>query len=264
MVDYYQVLGVKHTASTKEIKAAYKRLARLQHPDLNGGSAEAAEAFVQLSHARDILIDAKRRAEYDAQRHAAAPGPGAYAPVLKPTGENYLQRARSDVRIRQNLEKFLVTERIEARARRQAVFPIVAFLFAAFCVALIRPRIWRYSGTTGRAVILTLVSLGVCHTVLKIWTAIKLLPADQSGAKAINLPLLGKALSGPRALFLIGLAAIVFGLVGTFVGMSLSDLLSIAMPRFFDQSIRLELLLYPWVMVLFLNACHSVSQRLDI
>lgn len=265
MVDYYQVLGVKHTASTKEIKAAYKRLARLQHPDLNGGSAEAARAFVQLSHARDILmIDPTRRAEYDAQRHAAAPGPGAYAPVLKPKGEDYLQRARSDGRIRQNLEKFLVTEREAARARRQAVFPIVAFLFAAFCVALIRPRIWSYSGTTGRAVILTLVSLGVCHTVLKIWTAIKLLPEDQSGAKWVNLPLLGKALSGPRALFLIGLAAIGCGLVGTLVGMSLSDLLSIAMPRFFDQSIRLELLLYPWVMVLFLNACHSVSQRLDI
>ncbi len=44
----------------------------------------------------------------------------------------------------------------------------------------------------------------------------------------------------------------------------ISDLLSIAMPRFFDQSIRLGLLLYAWVMVLFLNACHWVSQRLDI
>jgi hypothetical protein len=264
MVDYYQVLGVKHTASSEEIKAAYKRLARLQHPDLNGGSAEGAQAFVQLSHARDILIDPKRRAEYDAQRHAAAPGPGAYAEVLKPTGENYLRRVRSDVRIRQNLENFQIAQRQEARALRQAVFPIVAFLFAAFCVALIRPRIWRYSGRTGRAVILTLVSLGVFHTVWKIWTAIKLLPEDQSGAKGVNLPLVGKALSGRRAVFLIGFAAIVCGLVGTLVGMSLSDLLSIAMPRFFDQSIRLELLLYPWVMVLFLNACHSLSQRLDI
>ena len=79
-----------------------------------------------------------------------------------------------------------------------------------------------------------------------------------------NLPLVGKALSGRRAVFLIGFAAIVCGLLGTLVGMSLSDVLSLAMPRFFDQSIRLELLLYPWVMVLFLNACHSVSQRLDI
>src|SRR2546423_10435099 len=100
MVDYYQVLGVKHTASSKEIKAAYKRLARLQHPDLNGGSAEA---FVQISHARDILIDPRSRAEYDAPRHAAAPGPGTYAAVLKPTGENSLPRARSEVRLRHNL-----------------------------------------------------------------------------------------------------------------------------------------------------------------
>jgi len=266
MVDYYHVLDVKHTASVKEIKAAYKRLARERHPDLNGGSTEAAEAFVLLSYARDILTDPKRRAEYDAERNAQ-PGPGAYAPVLKPAGVDYLKRARSDERIRRNLENFRMTERKEARALRQAVFPIVAFLFAAFCVALIRPRIWRYSGWTGRAVILTLVSLGVAHTVAKIWTAIKLLPDDQSRTGhtgMINLPLLGKALRRRPALLLIGLAAIVCGLMGTLVGISLSDVLSMAMPRFFDQSIRLELLLYPWVMVLFLNACHSLSQRLDI
>src|SRR2546421_10343302 len=87
----------------------------------------------------------------------------------------------------------------------------------------------------GRLVILRLFSLVVCPPVLNIWTAIKLLPEDQSGARVINLPLLRKALSGRRAVFLIGLAAIGCGLVGTLVGMSLSDLLSIAMPRFFDQ-----------------------------
>jgi hypothetical protein len=107
----------------------------------------------------------------------------------------------------------------------------------------------------------------VAHTVAKIWTAIKMLPDDQSGQTGtgvINLPLLGNALSRRPALLLIGLAAIVCGLMGTLVGISLSDVLSMAMPRFFDQSIRLDLLLYPWVMVLFLNACHSLSQRLDI
>ena len=261
MVDYYEVLGVKSTASLKEIKAAYKRLARLHHPDLNRGSAEAAQAFVQISYARDLLIDPKRRAEYDAERNARA-GPGSYAPVLKPAGEDSVKRARSDARVRRNLERFVIADRREARALRQAVFPIVAFLFAAFCVALIRPRIWRYSGWTGRAVILTLVSLGVAGTVVKIWAAIKMLPDDQSGARMINLPLLGK--SRRSTLLLIGLAAIVCGLMGALVGISLSDVLSMAMPRFFDQSIRLELLLYPWVMVLFLNACHSLSQRLDI
>jgi hypothetical protein len=107
----------------------------------------------------------------------------------------------------------------------------------------------------------------VAHTVAKIWTAIKMLPDDQSGqtgAGVINLPLLRKALSRRPSLLLIGLAAIVLGLMGTLVGISLSDVLSMAMPKFFDQSIRLDLLLYPWVMVLFLNACHSLSQRLDI
>jgi curved DNA-binding protein CbpA len=110
MVDYYQVLGVKSTASIKEIKTAYKRLARLQHPDLNGGLPGAAQAFVQISQARDVLIDPKRRAAYDAQRNAYV-ARGAYAPVVNPTVETYVRRARADARIRQNLDKFLMIER---------------------------------------------------------------------------------------------------------------------------------------------------------
>ena len=157
-----------------------------------------------------------------------------------------------------------MNERRETRALRQAVFPIVAVLFAAFCVALIRPRIWRYSSWTGRAVILTLFSLGVCHTVSKIWAAIKLHNDDQSRAVLLNLPLFRREWSRRRALLLVGLGAVGCGLLGTLLSISLNDLLSMAMPRFIDPSIRLELLLYPWCMVLFLNACHSLSQRLDI
>ena len=255
MLDYYQVLGVKSTASEKEIKAAYKRLARQQHPDLNGGSPEATQAFVRISRARDILIDRQRRAAYDAQRNAYAVK-GAHAPVVNPTVETYVRRARSNARIQENLEKFLIIEREEARALQQAVFPIVAFLFAAFFVPLVRPHLWRSSGWTGRTVIMILVSIGVWHTVSKIWTAVKLHADDDRGV--------AKHWSKRQAILFIVLAAVGCGLVGTLIGMSFSDSLLSAMPMFFDPSIRLELLLYPWIMVLLIDACHWLSQRIDI
>jgi DnaJ domain len=258
MLDYYKILGVKSTASVREIKAAYKRLARLQHPDLNGGKPEAAQAFVQISRARDILIDPQRRAAYDAQRNAYA-SKSAYAPAVNPSVETYLRRAQSDARIRNNLQKFLITEREDARALRQSVFPVVAFLFAAFFVPLVRPQLWHSSGWIGRTVMLVLVSVGVWHTVSKIWAAIKLHTAD-----ATDDSMLAKRWSRRQAILFIALAAIGCGLAGTLIGMSLSDSLLSAMPMFFDPSIRLELLLYPWIMVLLIDAVHSLSQRIDI
>ena len=259
MLDYYQILGVKSTASIKEIKGAYKRLARLQHPDLNGGLAQATEAFVQISRARDILIDPKRRAAYDAQRHAYA-AKGAYASFVNPTVETYVRRARSDVRIRENLEKFLTIEREEARALRQAVFPLVAFLFASFFVPLVRPHLWHSSGWIGRTLILVLSSIGIWHTVSKIWAAIKLHTDDV----ATDDQMLVKRSSKRQAMLVIALAAIGCALLGTLIGISLSDSLLSAMPMFFDPSIRLELLLYPWIMVLLIDAVHSLSQKIDI
>jgi hypothetical protein len=258
MLDYYRILGIKSTASVKEIKAAYKRLARLRHPDLNGGDPEAARAFVQISRARDILLDPQRRAAYDAQRNAYATK-GSYAPVVNPTVETYLRRARSEARIKHNLQKFLLIEREEARALRQSVFPIVAFLFAAFFVPLVRPHLWRSSGWTGRSVMIVLGSLGIWHTVSKIWAAIKL-HTDDAQTVASD----ARRWSRRQALLLIALAAIGCGLLGTLIGVSFSDSLLSAMPMFFDTSIRLELLLYPWIMVLLIDAGYSLSQRIDI
>jgi curved DNA-binding protein len=64
-IDYYQVLGVDKKASEKDIKSAYRKLARKYHPDLNPNDAEAHKKFQQLNEANEVLSDAEKRKKYD-------------------------------------------------------------------------------------------------------------------------------------------------------------------------------------------------------
>ncbi len=68
--DYYQLLDVGPAASPEEIQAAYRRLAKANHPDLNAGSAFAAARMARLNLAKSILLDPETRADYDRQRFA--------------------------------------------------------------------------------------------------------------------------------------------------------------------------------------------------
>ena len=56
--DYYQTLGISKGASDKEIKQAYRKLARKFHPDVNPGDKAAEAKFKEISQANDILSDA--------------------------------------------------------------------------------------------------------------------------------------------------------------------------------------------------------------
>lgn len=69
--DYYEVLGLPRTASEKEIKAAYRRLARKYHPDVNQGDRQAEERFKEVAEAFAVLSDPEKRATYDRGGHAA-------------------------------------------------------------------------------------------------------------------------------------------------------------------------------------------------
>lgn len=63
--NYYSALGVSKDANTKEIKAAFRRLARQYHPDLNPDDPVSAEKFKQISQAYDVLSDSTKRHHYD-------------------------------------------------------------------------------------------------------------------------------------------------------------------------------------------------------
>ncbi|MDT8066704.1 MAG: J domain-containing protein [Terriglobia bacterium] len=63
--NYYEILGVKKSASAEEIRKAFRKLARKYHPDVNPGNKSAEEKFKELSEANDVLSDPKKRKIYD-------------------------------------------------------------------------------------------------------------------------------------------------------------------------------------------------------
>ncbi len=80
----YEVLGVPKTATDDEIKKAYRRLARANHPDANQGDAAAEERFKEIQGAYDTLSDAEKRKQFDTfgangPRGGGGPGPGGFA-----------------------------------------------------------------------------------------------------------------------------------------------------------------------------------------
>ncbi|MGC2673113.1 MAG: J domain-containing protein, partial [Candidatus Acidiferrum sp.] len=79
--DYYDLLGVSRKANAKDIRTAFRKLARKYHPDLNPGDKSSEEKFKQLQEAYDVLSDSKKRQMYDQygfySDNIPAGGPGA-------------------------------------------------------------------------------------------------------------------------------------------------------------------------------------------
>lgn len=89
--DYYEILGLSKSASTAEIKAAYRKLALQWHPDRNK-APNANEKFKEINEAYAVLSDSKKRETYDQFGHAAfQPGMGGGQPGQGPFGGGFRQ-----------------------------------------------------------------------------------------------------------------------------------------------------------------------------
>ena len=69
--DYYEVLGLGKDATEEELKKAYRKLAKANHPDLHPGDKDCEARFKEINEAYEVLSDADKRAKYDQYGHAA-------------------------------------------------------------------------------------------------------------------------------------------------------------------------------------------------
>lgn len=161
MIDYYRVLGVKSTASTGEIKSAYRKLARKNHPDLNPDS-EAGKQFATLSRAYHTLIDPQERAFYDEKlKEQSTRG---YS--ILDSNNPHAKRARilaMQAKFDRLVDQVLEHDRMELRERQRAVFTTVSLFLSTFFLAMMRPQLWQVFSIWGRVIVLTLFVIGVWH-----------------------------------------------------------------------------------------------------
>jgi len=166
MTDYYQVLGIKQSATASEIKSAYRKLARKRHPDVNRGSEHSAREFALLSLAYHTLIDPQERAFHDQQ--LIKQRNGSSSSILH-SDNPHAQRARAaQARWDRVVNQILENDRRENWVRQRAVFTTVSLFLSTFFVAMIKPPLWQSFGIAGRGILLTLFVLGVWHLIKRL------------------------------------------------------------------------------------------------
>lgn len=167
MTDYYKVLGIKRSASKSEVKSAYRKLARLRHPDVNGGSERAAREFALLSKAYKVLMDPEERIYHDQQLNAGSES--GYS--ILHSNNRHAQRARNiavQARWDRIVDEVLEHDRQESRERQRVVFTTVSLFLSTVFVAMLRPHWWENFDYVGRAIVLTLFVIGVWHLATRL------------------------------------------------------------------------------------------------
>jgi len=275
-MNYYQVLGVKRSASVAEIKSAYRKLARKRHPDVNRGSEKAAREFAVLSLAYHTLIDPQERAFHDQQLDK-----GTSAASILHSANPHAQRAREmQARWDRVVNQILESDRRENVARQRAVFTTVSLFLSTFFVAMIKPPLWQSFGLIGRAILVTLFMTGVWHLIRRLREYFRhytYRPEEIHYSITQDEDPDAKPFSRFSAYaFLVGGYAISLG-IGLFIGWHAQDFFSDLTLLFRHHVptvaaggaasttalIISDLLFYPPIAVLIVDTMHAVASRID-
>jgi hypothetical protein len=270
VVDYYKLLGVKRTATAAEIKSAYRRLARKRHPDVNGGSTQAARDFAMLSLAYRTLSDAQERAYYDAQCTRIRNGVTASTSSVLHSDNPHARRMRRVVAAQRRLDKvvdsWIEEGRRETFALQQAVFPTVTLFLSTFFVIMLKPKLWEGLGWTGRGVLITLSLIGAWHLTSRLRQSLE---RYTYRPKSIHASLMGdeekpdKPFTRLTAYAFLVIAFIASVVAGYIMGEQMHYVILDNMPFFFSHDVRPDLLFYPPIAVLIVDTMHSVASKID-
>src|SRR5262249_18307822 len=129
MSDLYAVLGVNRTATSNEIKSAYRRLARKYHPDVNSDPA-AQRTFAHINKAYHTLINTEGRKTYDLTGSVSSASPARQQADV--AAARAARRAHYQERADHIVNEWLRREREETRARGKAVYTTVTLFVSTF------------------------------------------------------------------------------------------------------------------------------------
>ncbi|HEX5707885.1 MAG TPA: J domain-containing protein [Pyrinomonadaceae bacterium] len=269
MVDYYKILGVKRNASLAEVKSAYRRLARLRHPDVNGGSDKAAREFALLALAYRTLSDPQERAYYDSLRARSTSTDPSGSSVFQSNNPHAqrMRRMAMQARFDRIVDRIMDEDKRETFAFQQTVFTTVTLFLSTFFVAWFKPVIWGRFYLFGRAVIITLFLIGLWHLAVRLkayfdhytYKPKSIHDSLMNAEEGVEKPFTRFAAS---TFLILGYAASLAA--GLFIGSQASSgFIFSAVPYLFGQSIRPDLFFYPPIAVLIVDTMHTVASKID-
>jgi molecular chaperone DnaJ len=253
MTDLYRILGVTPRATANEIKSAYRRLARMYHPDVSS-SPDANASFARINEAYQILNDPRRRAYYDE---------AGYTDTRRTF---YASREAQVVAIQREFDRLvdqmIAEERKEAAARLHAALVVVPLFLSAFYVMVAKPTIIEELNLIGRVLVIALALYGLIYLIKNLSLVLRRYTyADQDHLTSVF------RIETPPDKSISRRAGLVFLVCGYMVSLGMGYVVGRFVPSRYGSVLSLGtlvgVLLYPPIAVLIVGGIRRIGNHLE-